>query len=86
MNIRVNLTEIQIKIPIFVLGNFHVKLRKTQLASSGAIAEITSLDKRYIKDIQLLIVRLRFLVAPLFKKEKSLNFIEVQGFFFFKHK
>lgn len=38
MNIMVNLTEIQIKIPIFVLGSFHVKLRKTQLAFSGAIA------------------------------------------------
>ena len=51
--------------------------------------EITSLAKRYIKDIQPLIVRLRFLVAPLFKKEKrckSLNFKEVRGFFFPKNR
>lgn len=39
--------------------------------------EITSLAKRYIKDIQALIVRLRFLVAPLKKRElqKQLSFI-----------
>ena len=51
--------------------------------------EITSLAKRYIKDIQPLIVRLRFLVAPLLKKEKrckSLNFKEVRGFFISKNR
>ena len=40
-------------------------------------------------DIQLFGNKLRFLVAPLFKKEKrckSLNFKEVQGFFFSKSK
>lgn len=40
-------------------------------------------------DIQPLVDMLRFLVAPLFKKEKrckSLNFKEVQGFFISKNK
>lgn len=38
MNIRINLTEIQIKIPIFVLGNLHVTLCKILQESGGAIA------------------------------------------------
>lgn len=38
MNIMVNLTEIQIKISIFVLGNLHATLCKILQKSSGAIA------------------------------------------------
>ena len=40
-----------------------------------------------VLQIRILILNIRFLVAPLFKKEKrckSLNFKEVRGFFFSK--
>lgn len=60
-------------------------MRKTQKSNGGAIGGDYPFPFLKSNDIQLLGDKVRFLVAPLFKKAKrckSLNFKEVRGFSF----